>query len=166
MHIWEIKSVAEEINKGQLSEGAAFGYLFLTMALNSLAFFSSTFWGVATPLITVPFGYLPPMLDTVIVILGLLTIYRAFQRRHGQGFVQKFICLFLPANIRAFVFCLPLYIPAGIIAYQFAAVERRIVLALANAIIITLMIAVQFIIIYRNMLVVSAQQGTPTTPTG
>ena len=159
MNIWNIKSVTDEFSRGQMTEGKAFNYFFLVTTLNCLAFFAIAFTGVPTPLATIPFGSIVLLLDLAIVITGLIVTFRAFQRSRGDDFVQKFMCLLLPANIRAFIFCLPLFVVAGIVVYQFSDDDRRIVLAQTGALITTVMIVVQFIIIYRSMLLISEPQG-------
>jgi hypothetical protein len=155
MHIWNIKSVTEEINGGQMTETKAFGYLFLTLSINSLNFLIASYAGIPSPLSRLPFGFVVPLLTMAIFFSGMIITFRAFQANHGTEFVLKFMCLILPANIRALVFCLPLYLIAAAIAFQYSMPDRHLILAQLNSVIIMIMNVVLFIILYRNMLLVS-----------
>lgn len=159
MHIWRIKSLTDEIKNGQLTEGGAFGYFFLATSFNCLSYFTVMLIGVKTPLATIPYGTVIVALDVAIIMAGLFISFRTFQRRGGHEFVQTFMCLLLPAGIRTFIFCLPLYVAAGIAMYHFLPENRHIAMAQTSAIIMTITLIVQFAIIYRNLLFLAPSQG-------
>ena len=159
MHIWRIKSVTDEIKNGQLTEAGAFGYFFLATSLNCLSYFTVMLIGVKIPLATLPHGTMIVALDMAIIMAGLFISFRTFQRRRGHAFVQTFMCLLLPAGIRAFIFCFPLYVAAGIAMYHFLPENRHIAMAQTGGIIMTITLIVQFAIIYRNLLFLAPLQG-------
>jgi hypothetical protein len=115
--------------------------------------------GVKTPLATIPYGTMIVALDVAIIMAGLFITFRSFQRHEGHDFVRSFMCLLLPAGIRAFIFCLPLYVAAGIAVHYFWSDNRHIVMAQTSAVIMTIALIVQFAIIYRNMLFLTPLQG-------
>ena len=159
MHIWRIKSLTDEMKNGRLTDGGAFGYFFLATSLNCLSYFTVMLIGVKTPLATIPYGTMIVALDVAIIMAGLFISFRTFQRRGGHEFVQTFVCLLLPAGIRTFIFCLPLYVAAGIAIYHFSPENRQIAMAQTSAIIMTITLIVQFGIIYRNLLFLAPSQG-------
>jgi hypothetical protein len=151
MHLWNINSLAEELRHDTLTEADVFKYFFVLVIISSVSWGLQWLFGMGTPLVGVPYGFVFPLLSVGIIILGVTLCFRAFQRQQGRQFIQKFICLLLPANIRAFVFCLPLYIVAVVITLLFPTEQHHQVLVLSNAFIIAVMLSVQFTSIYRNL---------------
>ena len=161
MHLWNISALADELRSEKLSEAQAFRYFFIFMVLSNLAFFYTMLVGVPTPMMSIPFGFLLPVLSVALVVAGLVVCFRAFQRKGGRHFIHRFMCLLLPANIRAFVFCLPLYIVAVIVVRQLPSEDQHDVLVLSNALIVAIMIGVQFIILYRHLSPLSPPATAP-----
>ena len=151
MYFWNIRKLADQLRDGTLTEAKSFNYFFAVTVVSSLSFFLPQFTGVKTPLKQLAYGPVFPVLWLLIIIVGLLVCFQLFQRLKGQNLIQRIVCLAWPASIRAFVFCLPLYIVAIVIARFYPKELHRDVFVLSNACIVTVMGAVQFFILYRYL---------------
>ncbi len=151
MYFWNIRKLADQLHNGTLTEAKSFNYFFAATVVSSLSFCLPQLTGVKTPLKQLAYGPVFPVLWLLIIVVGLLVCFQLFQRLNGQNLIQRIVCLAWPASIRAFVFCLPLYIVAIIIARFYPKELQRDVFVLSNACIIAVMFAVQFFIIYRYL---------------
>jgi len=151
MHVWRIETLAIELRDDKMTEAKAFRYFFVIAMLACVSWALSWFIGMGTPLTTIPNGFIFPVIGVAITAVGLIVCFRTFQEEGGKQFIQNFICLLLPANIRTFVFCLPLYIVASFIVVQFPTEQQPNAIVLANALIVIIMLCVQFVVIYRYL---------------
>ena len=164
MHLWNINTLAEELRDDKLTEADVFKYFFVLVIISSVSWGLGWLLGMGTPLVSIPYGFVFPLISVGIIVFGVTLCFRIFQRQQGRQFIQKFTCLLLPANIRAFVFCLPLYIVAVLITRLFPTEQHHDVLVLSNAFIISVMMSVQFALIYRNLGKLSDSHFGPTRP--
>ena len=152
MHIWSIKALADELRNDQLPESRSFKYFIVVATLSTLSWAAAWLFGMGTPLIKVSGGFLFPVICLMTITIGLIVCFRSFQRHNGHQFIQNFVCLLLPANIRAFVFCLPLYILASVITLQFPSEQQHDAMVLSNAATITITMMLQFVIVYKYLM--------------
>jgi hypothetical protein len=152
MYIWSIKALADELRNDQLTESKSFRYFFVVATLSTLSWAAAWLFGMGTPLTNVSFGFVFPVICLGTITIGLIMCFRSFQRHNGHQFIQYFICLLLPANIRAFVFCLPLYILAAVITRQFPSEQQHDAMVLSNAVIITITMVLQFVFVYKYLI--------------
>jgi hypothetical protein len=148
MHLWSIKTLAKELREGKLTEALTFKYFLGVTILSSGSWSMAWLFGMGTPLTSVPLGFIFPIVCFAVIVVGLIACFRSFQQNNGGQFIQTFICLFLPANIRAFVFCLPLYLVAAFVIRQFPIEQHHNAFVVSNALIVTIMTGIQFVFVY------------------
>jgi hypothetical protein len=148
MHLWNMKTLSEELRDGKLTEAQTFKYFLVVTILSSGSWSMAWLYGMGTPLTSVPIGFIFPVVCFAVIVVGLIACFRSFQQNNGVQFIQQFMCLLLPANIRAFVFCLPLYFGAAFVIRQFPIEQHHNASVVSNALIVTIMMAIQFIFVY------------------
>ena len=107
------------------------------------------------------FGSVFPIVWLVTGVAGLVFCFRANQRADGKDFIQRMICLELPAGIRTMIFCIPLIIIGAIIGSAFPKEDSHIVSFWTMGTVILAMIIVQYRMIYRRLQMKPISQAGP-----
>ena len=102
MHLWNIKLLAEEIGRGQISERAGMKYFLVSSLLILFATYYSLWWGVIRDWMF----YSELIVLTLITVVGCLKAFEANGANEGVAFVERAICLSVPAGVRVNVFSL------------------------------------------------------------
>ena len=151
MHIWNMKVLAGELRNNRLSEAQTFRYLFVLVLFGSAGWASAWVFGISPALVTIPFGFVFPIVCLGIILIGLRACFRSFQTRNGAQFIPTLICLLLPANVRMTALYLPLAVIAALISLAFPVEERQSAMVIANAAVVTCLMAALFVLLHRHL---------------
>jgi len=102
-------------------------------------------------LVTIPFGFVFPIVCLGIIVIGLRACFRSFQTRSGAQFIPTFVCLLLPANVRMIALYVPLSVIAALITLAFPPEQRQSAMSIANATVVTCLMAALFLLLRRHL---------------
>jgi hypothetical protein len=161
MHFWDIDGLADELKSGKLTETQAFKYYVTVTILQMIPFVIPMRSETLTTFYSLGFGSVFPIVWLATALAGLILCFRANQRADGKDFIQRMICLELPAGIRTMVFCIPLIFIGVIIRSAFPKEDSHIVAFWTMGIVLLVSIIVQYGMIYRRLQVKPHSQAGP-----
>lgn len=161
MHFWNIDGLADELKSGKFTEAQAFKYYITVSVLQMISFVIPMRSETVTTFYSLGFGSIFPIVWFAASLAGLILCFRANQRADGKDFIQRMICLELPAGIRTIVFCTPLIVIGGIIRSAFPKEDSHIVVFWTMGLVFLVGIIVQYGMIYRRLQAKPLSQAGP-----
>ena len=112
MHFWNIQALAQELGQNQVSEKTGMYYFLASALLILFTTYYSLWWGVVRDWLF----YFELLVLAVITIFGCLKAFESNGASDGRAFVQRAVCLSVPAGVRvnvlSLIFGLSLYFTA------------------------------------------------------
>ena len=156
MYLWNISALAHDLRENKVSESEKMHY-FLFLTIFETLFHGSGSRGSAS------FALMMDIVFALITIFGILKCYAINKRGDNRGFIERFICLSLPAMIRTVLLALLMVIlafllvvvPIKIFAPN-ATIDRNAPLITILATIITLPVIIYYYhLLFKNFRLVA-----------
>ena len=105
MHFWNIQAVARQLDDGTLSEWEKGRYLIACFVMPVVTGYTVSFLASQPPIRGTSFtlSLLALLLEAFALIVGFIHLFNRHARRHATGFVERMVCLSVPASVRTFV---------------------------------------------------------------
>jgi hypothetical protein len=105
MYIWSIRKVVDQISTGSLSEWQKARYLIGTFVLPIITGYTISLLRAGAPDDRTGFlAYgLALVVEIAINVIGFILLFNIHASAHQSGFVEKAICISLPAAVKTFV---------------------------------------------------------------